>query len=531
MNRRNFLLNLLLGILSFIFGYRVGNSKIKSGDVLNEEIAQIAQQAINVLNPPKSLNKLTGYSKRETAVDESEKLQSIIDYLNTRGGGVILFPPNMYFKFSNISISYNNIKFIGNGTTFVPTGASTGIAFEVSNSDSIEFHGINFDFEGSGQRVINGGTVNNFKMSRCKLFGGTEYGLKLHNVVNCKIYDNEISDFDLWGLYIKGSNGLWIQRNKAFNHSSYDGIKIGSNQSPDPIIVNKNVFITHNVCFGNGRDGVDCATNEGENINITYNICYNNGYYGLNVKRVYQGNGVNRLNVTDNILNENNLGGIEIIDQKPNIYTGEEFKNIIISKNIIKHSSNSSSVDKGEIKIINLKHCHVKDNILEGGFIGIRGCGVNESIIEGNTIKDTTRCINFEQDMSVEWNGAATNVTLSSTKNKIINNDLTADGISGSLCIRLAGTGSETAVTTDTIVERNKIKNPTSIQQTMLDQATNTVFIENVSGFGSSAPTTDNHSKFETWINNNPTAGSYEKWLCLSGGTPGTWKGVNLIEA
>ena len=53
MNRRNFLLNFLLWILSFIFGYRVGNSNIKS-DVLSEELAQTEQQlddmAINIVS-------------------------------------------------------------------------------------------------------------------------------------------------------------------------------------------------------------------------------------------------------------------------------------------------------------------------------------------------------------------------------------------------------------------------------------------------------------------------------------------------
>ncbi|MFP3846770.1 hypothetical protein, partial [Priestia filamentosa] len=32
-------------------------------------------------------------------------------------------------------------------------------------------------------------------------------------------------------------------------------------------------------------------------------------------------------------------------------------------------------------------------------------------------------------------------------------------------------------------------------------------------------------------INNNPIPGSYEKWLCIEGGSPGLWKGVSPIES
>lgn len=44
-------------------------------------------------------------------------------------------------------------------------------------------------------------------------------------------------------------------------------------------------------------------------------------------------------------------------------------------------------------------------------------------------------------------------------------------------------------------------------------------------------PTTDTHSIGDICFNENPTAGGYIGWICVSSGSPGTWKGFGLIES
>lgn len=48
---------------------------------------------------------------------------------------------------------------------------------------------------------------------------------------------------------------------------------------------------------------------------------------------------------------------------------------------------------------------------------------------------------------------------------------------------------------------------------------------------GTAIPTTGTFIQGDIVWNNAPTAGAYEKWICVSAGTPGTWKGASLIES
>ena len=49
--------------------------------------------------------------------------------------------------------------------------------------------------------------------------------------------------------------------------------------------------------------------------------------------------------------------------------------------------------------------------------------------------------------------------------------------------------------------------------------------------FGTAPPTTGAHVFGERVINAAPAAGAYSGWVCITGGTPGTWKGFGAIES
>lgn len=48
---------------------------------------------------------------------------------------------------------------------------------------------------------------------------------------------------------------------------------------------------------------------------------------------------------------------------------------------------------------------------------------------------------------------------------------------------------------------------------------------------GTSAPSTGTYNAGDIVENKSPAAGSYAGWVCITGGSPGTWKGYGLIEA
>ena len=49
-------------------------------------------------------------------------------------------------------------------------------------------------------------------------------------------------------------------------------------------------------------------------------------------------------------------------------------------------------------------------------------------------------------------------------------------------------------------------------------------------GYAKSYPTEGEWFLGDRIINNNPTTGSYEGWICVESGNPGTWKGFGVIE-
>lgn len=48
---------------------------------------------------------------------------------------------------------------------------------------------------------------------------------------------------------------------------------------------------------------------------------------------------------------------------------------------------------------------------------------------------------------------------------------------------------------------------------------------------GSAAPVSGTWAVGDIVWNNAPSAGAYEKWICVSAGTPGTWKGASIIQS
>lgn len=62
----------------------------------------------------------------------------------------------------------------------------------------------------------------------------------------------------------------------------------------------------------------------------------------------------------------------------------------------------------------------------------------------------------------------------------------------------------------------------------------NTGFImdeTSVSSYGIAAPVSGTWARGDKVFNASPNAGEYEGWICVTTGTPGTWKGFGLIEA
>lgn len=54
---------------------------------------------------------------------------------------------------------------------------------------------------------------------------------------------------------------------------------------------------------------------------------------------------------------------------------------------------------------------------------------------------------------------------------------------------------------------------------------------EPVRTMGTAAPTTGAHARGDLVWNSAPSAAGYTGWICVTAGTPGTWKGFGVIES
>lgn len=133
MERRNFLLNLLLWILASFFGYTIKkegeNLNLSKTDArmvldrdgknisdkigyLNEQLADIAKLSINALNPPIPL-----VAAKFDGTNDTPALQALVDYLVGKGGGKIVLPP--LTSKCNIVLTGNNVTVEGAGNATV----------------------------------------------------------------------------------------------------------------------------------------------------------------------------------------------------------------------------------------------------------------------------------------------------------------------------------------------------------------------------------------------------------------------------
>ncbi|MEH6949186.1 hypothetical protein V7068_19385 [Bacillus sp. JJ634] len=127
MKRRNFLLNFLLWIWSFIFGYRVGNSDIKSG-VLSEESAQTAKKDETATVVPLSKFIIA------TETTHTQAFVRALDYCKTNKVSLFIEDDN-YIIDSTVIINMNwdGFSITGNSRDVVIKAKTNGIVFHVQS--------------------------------------------------------------------------------------------------------------------------------------------------------------------------------------------------------------------------------------------------------------------------------------------------------------------------------------------------------------------------------------------------------------
>ena len=214
--------------------------------------------------------------------------------------------------------------------------------------------------------------------------------------------------------------------------------------------------------------------------------------------------------------------------------TGTPFSRMIISENIVRNCTVRSlsvianaGVIPDDLSIINNK---IVSSQMAAG-VGIQISFITRSHISGNTIQGLS-------------NTAFTGISIASAfYTDILDNKVWLS--------ELAQTAFTLNGLTEGVLRGNDIRGTWLIQNFSNSRATDNYFrnaLGSVNGKGivgawwefeqsrikyyaASPPTTEAWLIGDKVLNNNPTAGSFEGWVCTASGTPGTWKGYGAIQA
>jgi parallel beta-helix repeat protein len=178
--------------------------------------------------------------------------------------------------------------------------------------------------------------VNHIRVQNCEIRNGDLSGGLLsgsfNEIINCKIHDNGLTDFD-HGLYITGSNNL-VEGSEIYHNAGW-GIHIytTSGRANDNIIRGNNIH--NNAQAGNRGLGMILSSGSG-------NIAHDNVIWE-NEGGIHIDYGASNTHVYDNTIYRNNLFGILI---------GEGSSNAIIENNSIYENAGEAIEDSGSGTII-----------------------------------------------------------------------------------------------------------------------------------------------------------------------------------
>lgn len=150
MKRRNFLYNFIISIISFFFGYKIGNASEISNE--NESLSE-NNENIGILREIVVSITDKRFGAKGDGRDESKQIQAAINYVAAKGGGSVIIP-NGTFK-GNITISKSNIHIEGKGTLKGTINLFGTETIGVSRFD---------EKQGTGDISINGITIDGGKV-------------------------------------------------------------------------------------------------------------------------------------------------------------------------------------------------------------------------------------------------------------------------------------------------------------------------------------------------------------------------------
>lgn len=437
-------------------------------------------------------------------------------------------------------------------------GSSSGIAFLINNYSGDNFlvvEGFIIDL------MWNGETIG--ESSHCICVGGSKNVIITNNTLKNPYGDcvyvgsrrNQDGSLTLDNLGV--SDNVFIIKNKLINprRQNVSIVSCDNTTIEENYIHNRSTYVAcidiepNNNLIERARN-VKIEKNEIDAVGCRFLLLYNkNNSEKLNVSvkenfgecKIFISDNINSVGYIENLHIEGNLiknyldSGFFIVLKGYNINTnkGHKVEKITIINNI----DNMDGVDT-RWYIEEIDNCIIKNNTFnKNRNIGIQIKDSKYSKMSFNNFKNFTSYAVYiygeSKNLQLEYNTVQNSenfIRVSATvENIIVDKNIFSD------CINVYDTGTLQGYK-DLRILKNEYVNCSSV----INNTTNLKYKTSLEGFNfpnlktlylNTAPTTGTWTKGEKIYNSNPGGGSYEGWICILSGTPGTWKGFGLIES
>ena len=463
------------------------------------------------------------------STDNTTAIANAITALASNGGGTLYFPAGTY-KYTTFIVNTSNVRILGAGvgiTIFQPNGWNDGIRFAVgypSPTQTINNVGIEYvTVDGTNQTVINPST-----------------GL--------------VDDTYGNGINFNNSDKTYARFNQLIN------------------VKGQNIVTTYFADLGSAQIATSSFFTD-NTINMASSLEIGIGIEG-NLH-----NAIVSRNIITNVKNTSGSGAIGIYIASLNTGSGYTSGDIIVSNNHISGTYNSTytTTQTVGVSIQDLdKNIIISDNRIDGLYSGIVG-GTLLGVLTNNYVIANNEISNYYSlGIAVETANIASNSIISG--NNLLSADMISSGAAFSIYAsasthivgnRIIANGSPNIYIygPNCVVNGNYVSNSTTYSL-VCTSTTNTTIIGNqfdkapqftvgsdtsYGNFGYTGitwtqgyigtsqsianPNTNSAPISGTWAvgdkawNTAPAASGYIGWVCVTAGTPGTWKQFGVITA
>lgn len=490
-------------------------------------------------------------AKGDGVTNDSQSFKDAINHINSLGGGSLTLPysengyviDNVEIAGSNITIDFNGNKIYkksGTGWAIHFTGDmnmknitvlnANGYGDNTVNANGFLAFALNKDLG-----HIDGLRVDNVTATQFGQYGVGIGSVSNFSVTNVRIIEHGSINADATigiGFFIypktKEKNGYVSNIQSRINPKSVmtsAAIKL-------QVVENFNAYKIHGINGTESCISLDSLQNGVIKDIIIESEYTNSGYPGMVV------NSNNAQNITSS--NKTLIDGFKMLGTFSNAVStsvngivGVEFKNFEIPKNRIVTATNGTLT---RCKFENINAMEFRLDLYGGVATECEFTNINLQSGGSFTVSgDRNKAINVKglNAGMIRFKGNYNEISQSrndtSTTNAFAlegNNNYLLDSIS------INPTGRQVYILGD----GNRVLNHKSVgSPIILDSGTNTILNEIkadlTTRYGTGIPPSGTFKVGDKVINTNPTPGGYTGWICVTAGSPGTWKGYGIIQS